>query len=80
MHSKPPSELLSKSESETLCNSFLDFFNNKIDNIKQVIVSRLAGRSRDPLESDAPYVDTVLSDLKPVSVDEVKQLISSMPA
>ena len=79
LHSKPTSELLSKLESDTFHNSFLDFFNNKIDNIKQSIVSRLAGRSRDPLESDAPYVDTVLSDLKPVSVDEVRQLISSMP-
>ena len=73
-----PSELLSKTESETLCNSFHDFFYNKINNIKQSIVSRLAGRSRDPLESDAPYVGTVLTDLKPVSVDEVQQLISSM--
>lgn len=63
-----------------MCSSILDFFKTNINKIKESIAFRLEGRPRDPLSIDVSNVRTVLSDLKPVNVEEVKRLVSSMPA
>ena len=66
-----------------LCDSFADFFVNKICKIKSVISSKLKDRvdlDLDPLKSDVCHTGQLLTNLLPPTIDEVTKLINAMPA
>ena len=63
-----------------LCQDFARHFTVKICGIKSAIQSRLGGQCGDPLQSDMTHGGPALSSLSPPTVDEVKKIISSMPA
>ena len=65
-----------------LCDSFAEFFKNKIRDIKTAIKLKLANNTsaNDPMMSDVRHTSQLLCNLQPPSVDEVSKLINSMPA
>lgn len=79
LHSTAPSELLSTDDCSRRCTAFANYFTNKILTIKTAIANQLTGQPGDPLEADRPHVGPPLCDLKPVDLEEVANLLSSMP-
>ena len=56
------------------------YFINKINDLRDVITSKLLGAAANPLEFDRLHTGANLLDLEPVTLPEVEKLLSSMPA
>ena len=72
--------ILSATDGQKLCDSFVAFFGSKIKKIKKTICSQLKGDSTDPLFADKLHNGELFRVLKPPSVAEVKKLIDTMPS
>jgi len=79
LHSTAPSELLSSDDCIKRCTTFSNYFNSKIQTIKNAIATLLTGQAGDPLEADLPHDGPRLHVLKPVDNAEILKLLSTLP-
>ena len=80
LHQTERHESNTNADCQSLCDRFVDFFDDKIRKIKSLIAQRLNGTESDPTVSDAVFAGEPLTALLPPSVDEITKLISAMPA
>jgi len=71
----PPSK-----EAIQQCDLVSSLFTTKICRMKDTIASRLIGKVRDPFTFDKLHVGPQLSVLSPVTTEEVKKLLRTMPS
>jgi len=69
----------SADESQKLCNTFVVFFDDKIQKAKEAIKTRLSAHGTQPLQFNTAFAGSLLDDLRPPTEDEVRRLISTMP-
>jgi len=69
----------SADESRKLCNTFVVFFDDKVQKAKEAIKTRLSSHRTQPLQFDTAFTGSPLDDLQPPTEDEVRWLISTMP-
>ena len=77
----PPSSTIKRSrqEEEEMSRSLADFFRTKILKIKTAIIGKLGGTPPDPLSADGQFSGNKLDELSSVTVEEVLQMLSSLP-
>ena len=61
-------------------HNYFNIFLDKIRRMKDIVVSRLIGRNVDPFGYDKPYSGLPFDCWHPVSADEVRKLLFSMPS
>ena len=80
LHLTESRQVRSSDDSARLSTGFAQFFVEKIRSIKAALKERLGATYNDPLEFDVRHEASMLTDVKPPTVDEVLRAIRSMPA
>ena len=79
LHATETKTYRSADESQKLCNTFVVFFNDKIQKAKEAIKTRLSFHRTQLLQLDMAFTGSPLDGLQPPTEEEVWRLISTMP-
>ena len=78
LHALPPTDIKSNEECQSFSDLVAAFFINKVRDIRSRISIVLNGAASNPMTFYPQHIEIMLSNMTPVTVDEVKDILTSM--